>query len=228
MCNCNGFFKSKTRNAQVSLYQSGDVDYLVATDAIGMGINMDLNNVYFSNLKKYDGKKLRRLTLSEIGQIAGRAGRYLNDGNFGVTGETQNISIEDIELIENHKFEEINSIYWRNAELNFTDSNKLIETLEKKPIKDWLRRIHECEDEKVLKYLINNQNEISIKNNEKGLKLLWECCQIPDFVKKSYGKHLEIVKKVYTFLSSENGHGQIPNSYFKEQLKILDKLEGKC
>ncbi len=219
-----GSLSPKTRNAQVSLYQSGDVDYLVATDAIGMGINMDLNNVYFSNLKKYDGKKLRRLTLSEIGQIAGRAGRYLNDGNFGVTGETQNISIEDIELIENHKFEEINNIYWRNAELNFTDSNKLIETLEKKPIKDWLRRIHECEDEKVLKYLINNQNEISIKNNEKGLKLLWECCQIPDFVKKSYGKHLEIVKKVYTFLSSENG--QIPNSYFKEQLKILDKLEG--
>ena len=179
-----GSLSPKTRNAQVSLYQSGDVDYLVATDAIGMGINMDLNNVYFSNLKKYDGKKLRRLTLSEIGQIAGRAGRYLNDGNFGVTGETQNMGIEDIELIENHKFEEINNIYWRNAELNFTDSNKLIETLEKKPIKDWLRRIHECEDEKVLKYLINNQNEISIKNNEKGLKLLWECCQIPDFVKK--------------------------------------------
>ena len=106
-----GSLSPKTRNSQVSLYQSGDVDYLVATDAIGMGINMDINNIYFSNLKKFDGKKLRRLNLSEIGQIAGRAGRYMNDGNFGVTGEVQSINIDDIELIENHKFETINNIF---------------------------------------------------------------------------------------------------------------------
>ena len=179
-----GSLSPKTRNSQVSLYQSGDVDYLVATDAIGMGINMDLNNIYFSNLKKFDGKKLRRLSLSEIGQIAGRAGRYMNDGYFGVTGEIQNISVDDIELIENHKFEEINSIFWRNSELDFSNSNNLIKSLDNKPNKDWLRRINECEDEKVLKYLINNQNEIEIKNDKKNLKLLWECCQIPDFVKK--------------------------------------------
>tara|TARA_B100001123_G_scaffold33482_1_gene34875 strand:+ start:99 stop:2579 length:2481 start_codon:yes stop_codon:yes gene_type:complete len=219
-----GSLSPKTRNSQVSLYQSGDVDYLVATDAIGMGINMDLNNVYFSNLKKFDGKKLRRLNLSEIGQIAGRAGRYMNDGNFGVTGDVQNINIDDIELIENHKFESINNIFWRNSELNFKNSKNLINSLDEKPKKDWLRRINECEDEKVLKYLINNENEINIKNDEKNLKLLWECCQIPDFVKKSYGKHLEIVKKVFHFLSKYNG--KIPNSYFKEQLKPLDKLEG--
>ena len=106
-----GSLSPKTRNSQVSLYQSGDVDYLVATDAIGMGINMDLDNVYFSNLKKFDGKKLRRLNLSEIGQIAGRAGRYMNDGSFGVTGEVHNINPEEIELIEKHKFEEINTIF---------------------------------------------------------------------------------------------------------------------
>ncbi len=219
-----GSLSPKTRNSQVSLYQSGDVDYLVATDAIGMGINMDLNSVYFSNLKKFDGKKLRRLNLAEISQIAGRAGRYMNDGTFGITGEVQNINPDDIELIENHKFELINSIFWRNSELEFSNTNSLIKSLDEKPKKDWLRRINDCEDEKVLKYLINNQNEISIKNDKKNLKLLWECCQIPDFVKKSYGKHLEIVKKVYQFLSENNG--KIPNSYFKDQLKKLDKLEG--
>ena len=106
-----GSLSPKTRNSQVSLYQSGDVDFLVATDAIGMGINMDLNNVYFSNLKKFDGKKLRRLKLSEISQIAGRAGRYLNDGSFGITGDCGEISAEEIELLENHKIDEIHTIF---------------------------------------------------------------------------------------------------------------------
>ena len=109
-----GSLSPKTRNAQVSLYQSGDVDYLVATDAIGMGINMDLNNVYFSNLKKFDGKNLRRLKISEIGQIAGRAGRYLNDGYFGITGDCEKLNSEEVELLENHNFNNINTIFWRN------------------------------------------------------------------------------------------------------------------
>ena len=218
-----GSLSPKTRNSQVELYQSGDVDYLVATDAIGMGINMDLNNVYFSNLKKFDGKKLRRLSLSEVGQIAGRAGRYMNDGYFGVTGEVQNITPNDVELIENHKFEEINIIFWRNSNLNFNSKKDLINSLDEKPNKNWLKRVSECEDEKVLKYLINNENEVVIKDEKNTLKLLWECCQIPDFVKKSYGKHLEIVKKIYKFLSEK---GKIPNSYLKDQLKQIDKLEG--
>merc|ERR1711991_330902 len=157
--------------------------YLVATDAIGMGINMDINNIYFSSVKKFDGKKLRRLNLSEIGQIAGRAGRYLNDGYFGVTGEVQNMNPDDIELIENHKFEKINTIFWRNSNLNFSNSKSLMESLEEKPKKSWLRRINECEDEKVLKYLINDENKITLNEDEETLKLLWECCQIPDFVK---------------------------------------------
>tara|TARA_Y100000591_G_scaffold88213_1_gene74380 strand:- start:679 stop:3171 length:2493 start_codon:yes stop_codon:yes gene_type:complete len=219
-----GSLSPKTRNSQVSLYQSGDVDYLVATDAIGMGINMDLKNVYFSNLKKFDGKKLRRLNLSELGQIAGRAGRYMSDGTFGITGEVKEINSDDIELIENHKFEEINTIFWRNSNINFKNKKSLIDSLEEKPTKNWLRRINDCEDEKVLKFLISDENEFLIKNDETTLKLLWECCQIPDFVKKSYGKHLEIVKKVFSFLSSDNK--RIPNSYFKEQLKPLNKLEG--
>ena len=146
-----GSLSPKTRNSQVSLYQSGDVDYLVATDAIGMGINMDLNNVYFSNLKKFDGKKLRRLKLSEISQIAGRAGRYLNDGSFGITGDCGEISAEEIELLENHKIDEIHTIFWRNPNLNFKSGDKLIKSLEERPSKSWLRKASECEDEKVLK-----------------------------------------------------------------------------
>ena len=116
-----GSLSPKTRNAQVELYQSGDVDFLVATDAIGMGINMDLDHVYFSNLKKFDGKKLRKLNLSEIGQIAGRAGRYLNDGNFGITGECKEINAEEVDLLENHKFEEINLYFGEIQILNFNN-----------------------------------------------------------------------------------------------------------
>ena len=184
-----GSLSPKTRNAQVSLYQSGDVDYLVATDAIGMGINMDLDNVYFSSLKKFDGKKLRRLRLPEIGQIAGRAGRHLNDGYFGVTGDCDPLNSEEVDLLEGHNFPEINSIFWRNSNLNFSSSESLIRSLEEKPNESWLRRIHECEDEKVLKYFLKDNKLYDFSNDNNKLKILWECCQIPDFVKKTYGHH---------------------------------------
>ncbi len=219
-----GSLSPKTRNAQVELYQSGDVDFLVATDAIGMGINMDLENIYFSNLKKFDGKKLRRLNLAEIGQIAGRAGRYLTDGTFGITGDCKNINAEEVELLENHKFNSINTLFWRNANLNFNNASSLLKSLEERPDKDWLKRIHECEDEKVLKYFLKDSKLHNISNNKYVLNLLWECCQIPDFVKKTYGNHLEVVSKVFRFL---NGPGaKITNDYMRQQLLILDKLEG--
>jgi len=219
-----GSLSPKTRNSQVSLYQSGDVDFLVATDAIGMGINMDLNNVYFSNLKKFDGKKLRRLRLSEVSQIAGRAGRYLNDGSFGITGDCGEISAEEIELLETHKIDEIHTIYWRNPKLNFKTGDTLIKSLEEKPKKNWLRKVSECEDEKVLKYILKDTEKLQIFKNENELKLLWECCQIPDFVKKTYGNHLEVVGKVFNFLRETPG--KITNKYMKQQLSILDKLDG--
>ncbi len=218
-----GSLSPKTRNAQVNLYQSGDVDYLVATDAIGMGINMDLDHVYFSNLKKFDGKKIRRLKISEIGQISGRAGRYLNDGSFGVTGDCGEINPEEIEFLENHNFPEIQNIFWRNSNLKFNNKENLVKSLEEKPDKDWLRRVGECEDEKVLKYFLKENNS-SIENNSNILKILWECCQIPDFVKKTYGHHLEVVSKVFNFLISEEK--KVPNYYMKKQLSMLDKLEG--
>ena len=219
-----GSLSPKTRNSQVNLYQSGDVDYLVATDAIGMGINMDLDNVYFSSLKKFDGKKLRRLNLAEIGQISGRAGRYLNDGSFGITGECGEISSEEIELLESHKFNDINTIYWRNTNLNFNNGSALIKSLDERPNKTWLKRIYECEDEKVLKNLLKGSENLSIYNNENELKLLWECCQIPDFVKKAYGNHVEIVGKVFNFLRDKPG--KITNNFMKQQLSQLDKMDG--
>jgi len=219
-----GSLSPKTRNAQVNLYQSGDVDFLVATDAIGMGINMDLENVFFSNLRKFDGKKLRKLNLSEIGQIAGRAGRYLNDGNFGITGNCKDISPEEVELLENHKFEEIKILFWRNSKLNFNNASALIKSLNEKPKKEWLRKIHECEDEKVLKYFLNNLESHNIKDNKDTLELLWECCQIPDFVKKTYGNHIEVVGKVFDFLNGING--KISNDYMRIQLMKLDNLDG--
>ena len=219
-----GSLSPKTRNSQVELYQSGDVDFLVATDAIGMGINMNLENVYFSNLKKFDGKKLRRLNLSEIGQIAGRAGRYLNDGNFGITGDCEEINAEEVELLEKHKFEEIRTLIWRNSNLNFNNASSLIKSLDEKPHKDWLRKVHECEDEKVLKYFLKDLTSFKILNNEKVLSLLWECCQIPDFVKKTYGNHLEVISKVFGFLNGKKG--KISSNYIKQQLSVLDKLEG--
>ena len=219
-----GSLSPKTRNAQVQLYQSGDVDFLVATDAIGMGINMDLENVFFSNLKKFDGRKLRRLNMSEIGQIAGRAGRYLNDGNFGITGDCKEISAEEVELLENHKFEEIKMLFWRNSNLNFNNALSLIKSLEEKPNRDWLRKIYECGDEKLLKYFLKDMDGHNIKNNQETLELLWECCQIPDFVKKTYGNHLEVVSKVFSFLNGKDG--KITNDYMRLQLIKLDKLEG--
>ena len=219
-----GSLSPKTRNAQVELYQSGDVDFLVATDAIGMGINMDLDHVYFSNLKKFDGKKLRRLNLAEIGQIAGRAGRYLNNGSFGITGQCKEINAEEVELLENHKFEDIQSLYWRNSNLNFTNSSMLIKSLDEKPHKNWLRKINECEDEKALKFFLRDKNFENLEFNEKKLKLLWECCQIPDFVKKTYGNHYEVISNVFKFLNS--GKGKITDDFMRLQLIKLDKLEG--
>ena len=184
---------------------------------------MDLDYVYFSNLKKFDGKKLRKLNLSEIGQIAGRAGRYLNDGGFGITGDCKEISPEEVELIEGHKFEEIRTLCWRNSDLNFNNPNSLIKSLEERPQMEWLRKVHECEDERALKYFIKDEKN-NLEFNERTLKLLWECCQIPDFVKKTYGNHYEVIRNVFKFLNSEKG--LISEDYMRLQLMKLDKLDG--
>ena len=217
-----GSLSPKTRNSQVELYQSGDVDYLVATDAIGMGLNMDINEIYFSNLKKFDGKKTRRLNLIEISQIAGRAGRFKNDGFFGTTGECEVLNSDEIENIEKHNLPETKMIYWRNSNLDFKNPEKLISSLEQRPSNSSLIRTHDSLDESVLRHFLKlGSNNILYHKN---LELLWECCQIPDFEKKAYGQHINIIDKVFKYLSTRKK--RIPNDYMKEQLKGLEKEHG--
>jgi ATP-dependent RNA helicase SUPV3L1/SUV3 len=217
-----GSLSPKTRNSQVELYQSGDVDYLVATDAIGMGLNMDIDQIYFSNLKKFDGKKTRRLNLIEMSQIAGRAGRYKNSGNFGTTGDCETLNSDEIEKIENHILPDTKILYWRNSNLNFENEKKLIISLEEKPINKNLTRIGESIDEIALRFLLKKNKENNIYS--RNLKLLWECCQIPDFEKKAYGQHINVVDAVFKFLSIRKK--RIPNEYMKAQLNGLEKEHG--
>merc|ERR1711991_616154 len=217
-----GSLSPKTRNSQVGLYQSGDVDYLIATDAIGMGLNMDINEIYFSNLKKFDGKKTRRLNLIEMSQIAGRAGRYRNDGGFGTTGDCETLNSDEIEKIEKHDLPETKNIYWRNSNLNFKNPEKLISSLELKPSKKNLIRTIDSLDESVLRFFLKKGANNIIYH--KNLELLWECCQIPDFEKKAYGQHINVINKVFQFLSTRKR--RIPSSFMKEQLKGLERDHG--
>jgi len=217
-----GSLSPKTRNSQVGLYQSGDVDYLIATDAIGMGLNMDINEIYFSNLKKFDGKKTRRLNLIEMSQIAGRAGRYKNDGGFGTTGDCETLNSDEIEKIEKHQLPDTKTVYWRNSKLNFENPEKLISSLELKPAQKNLLRTNDSLDESFLRFFLKKgANNILYHKN---LELLWECCQIPDFEKKAYGQHVNVIDKVFQFLSTRKK--RIPSSFMKEQLKGLEKEHG--
>ena len=217
-----GSLSPRTRNSQVGLYQSGDVDYLIATDAIGMGLNMDINEIYFSNLKKFDGKKTRRLNLIEMSQIAGRAGRYKNDGGFGTTGDCETLNSDEIEKMEKHQLPDTKMIYWRNSKLDFGSSEKLITSLELKPNQKNLLRTNDSLDESVLRFFLKKglNNIIYHKN----LDVLWECCQIPDFEKKAYGQHINIIDKVFQFLTTRKN--RIPSAFMKDQLKGLEKDHG--
>ena len=219
-----GSLSPKTRNSQVELYQSGDVDFLVATDAIGMGINMDIDHVSFSSLRKYDGKKIRSLRNTEIGQISGRAGRYINNGSFGITGNCETLSSEQIEKLENHKFDSVINIYWRNSDLNFSSVSKFTESINKTPPYTNLLRNRELIDENMFKFLTSENSELKFNNEPNHLSILWECCQIPDFTKSSYNEHIEIIKNVFHFLTT--GKEKITNDWMKKQVNNLDNTTG--
>jgi len=183
---------------------------------------MDINEIYFSNLKKFDGKKTRRLNLVEMSQIAGRAGRYKNDGGFGTTGDCETLNSDEIEKIEKHQLPDIKMIYWRNSDLNFSSPEKLITSLELKPKQKNLMRTNDSLDESVLRFFLKKGTNNIIYH--KNLELLWECCQIPDFEKKAYGQHINVIDKVFQFLSTRKN--RIPSSFMKEQLKGLEKDHG--
>ena len=219
-----GALSPRTRNKQVALYQNGDVDFLVATDAIGMGLNLDIDHVAFSSQHKFDGTKMRMLFSSEIAQIAGRAGRYMRSGTFGTTGESKPFDEKVVEEVENNKFDPIKRIMWRNSNLDMGTGKKLIESLEmsiKNPI---LTRGPEALDLAALK-LITSTDDYCLNINDPNLvKLLWQVCKIPDFRSISLNDHIEILSTVFHYLK---GGSMIPDDWLHSQLDKIDRYDGE-
>ncbi len=219
-----GALSPRTRNAQVALYQSGDVDFLVATDAIGMGLNMDVDHVAFASLDKFDGEHMRALRPQELAQIAGRAGRYRDDGTFGVTGDAREIDASTVEEIENHHFEPVKLAQWRNPKLAFHSLSGLIESLEATPTQRGLARVRAQIDLNTLRLCANDAEITGLATSPDGVRRLWEACQIPDFRKATPDEHKRLVARIFGFLQS--GEGVIPADYMEREVRALDSGEG--
>jgi len=218
-----GALSPRTRNAQVGLYQSGDVDYLVATDAIGMGLNMDIDHVAFARMVKFDGRMTRRLSHAEIGQIAGRAGRHMNDGTFGTTAGEQ-MSAEMIEAVEEHRFEPLRFLYWRNPHLDFSSLDGLLESLSVPPSDPAFVPAREAEDAATLAALSAMPEIRRRAAGRAGLAMLWDVCQIPDFRKVMAEHHARFVARL--FLDLTHGAGRIRSEWIARQVERIDKTEG--
>ncbi len=219
-----GALSPATRNAQVAMFQRGEVDYLVATDAIGMGLNMDVSHVAFAGLEKFDGRRDRRLTIAEMAQIAGRAGRHQKDGTFGTLGLTEEsggFSDSETEAIEEHRFRPIDWVYWRNADLDFTDVRALIASLEEKPDDPVLRPAPEAIDLAVLK-LIAEDPSIPVKKAMQARRL-WAVCGLPDFRKVGPMHQARMVRRLFSYIG-EGGH--VPHEWFAAEVTRLDNMSG--
>ena len=219
-----GGLSPRTRNAQVEMYQSGEVDFLVATDAIGMGLNMDVDHVAFAQRRKFDGRQNRDLTPAELAQIAGRAGRHTSDGSFGVSGDLPPFDDELIEAIETHDFEAIKGLYWRNPNLDFSSLEALLLSLEKPAPRPGLIRAPVADDQQALKLLSRDPATLDRLGDEPSLRLLWEVAQIPDFRKTTMGEHAALIGEVFGFLSGDDG--LIPESWLAERIERCDRLDG--
>jgi ATP-dependent RNA helicase SUPV3L1/SUV3 len=220
-----GSLSPRTRNAQVALYQSGEVDFLVATDAIGMGLNMDVDHVAFAGLRKFDGRRTRWLHSSEIGQIAGRAGRYRRDGTFGVTGEADEMDEDLVEAVEAHQFEAIPTAEWRNSRLDFTSLPHLVRSLDQPPVQEGLKLSAEALDEKTLKRLAEDGDIAARCRDGKVLERLWEVCQTPDFRKIASDDHLNLLRRLFNDLTT--GRRRVPQDWMAEQFGALDRTDGE-
>ena len=219
-----GALSPRTRNAQVALYQSGEVDFLVATDAIGMGINMDVDHVAFSALEKFDGFATRPLRPEEIGQIAGRAGRHMNDGTFGVTGEADVLDEETASRVENHHYDPVRVLQWRNSSLSFHSLDELIASLDEPVPTRGLVKARHASDVVALR-LLAAQDEIRDKAKAPAqVRLLWDACQLPDFHKLSADEHARLVRTIFQHLSSPEG--VLPEDWLGRQIARLDVTEG--
>ena len=219
-----GALSPRTRNAQVALYQSGDVDFLVATDAIGMGLNLDVDHVAFSAARKFDGQNHRNLTPSELSQIAGRAGRHMNDGTFGVTGAAEPFDADTVERLETHNFESVRVLQWRNRNLDFSSLEALKSSLREAPSIKHLARARAADDVIALETVSGDKEVARAALAPAAVARLWEVCQIPDYRKISGQNHAELVGTIYKFLL---GPGErIPEDWFAKQVAFADRTDG--
>ena len=223
-----GALSPRTRNAQVAMYQAGEVDYLVATDAIGMGLNMDVSHVAFAGLSKYDGRRRRRLTPAEMAQIAGRAGRHQRDGSFGalmLEGEmSAEFRPEEIEAIEEHRFAPLDHLFWREGDPEMHSVDALIRDLERRPDRPGLRAAPEAVDLAVLKRLAEDPDVRDRAVGEEMVRRLWAACGLPDFRKTGPDHHARLVARIYLHLSE--GEGRIPHGWYADQVARLDNVQG--
>ncbi|NJO54343.1 MAG: helicase, partial [Bacteroidales bacterium] len=211
------------RNAQVALYQSGDVDFLVATDAIGMGLNLDVDHVAFASDRKFDGFQYRRLTPAELAQIAGRAGRAMRDGTFGVTGRCAPFDPETVLRLESHSFEAVKVLQWRNTQLDFTSLAALQSSLARNPAEPGLTRAPMAEDVLVLETAARDIEVRDVARTPEDVARLWECCQVPDYRKIAPAAHAELCTTLYGFLQRKS---YIPADWFARQLALADRTDG--
>ncbi len=218
-----GALSPRTRNAQVDLYQSGDVDYLVATDAIGMGLNLDVDHIAFASDRKFDGHQHRRLSPAELAQIAGRAGRAMRDGTFGTTGRCSVFEPELVERLEGHNFEAVRVLQWRNDKLDFRSLGALLESLAAPPHEEGLTRAPAADDVRVLERAAKDEDIVRLANSPAAVERLWGVCQVPDYRKIAPAAHADLVLTLYGFLMRE---GRIPIDWFQRQAALADRADG--
>ena len=218
-----GALSPRTRNAQAALYQEGEVDYLIATDAIGMGLNMDIDHVAFAGRRKFDGRSMRDLTPSETAQIAGRAGRYLNDGTFGITADCPDFDEELVEAIEEHRFEPVRGLFWRAEALNFSSLSALQKSLDKRPDRPELIRARPDDDERALAILVRDEEISKLAKGGAALSLLWDVCELPDFRKVSIDQHTTLIGELYLQLMQKE---RIKEDWLAPRVNRLDRDDG--
>jgi ATP-dependent RNA helicase SUPV3L1/SUV3 len=219
-----GALSPRARNAQVGMFQAGEVDYLVATDAIGMGLNMDLNHVAFARLAKFDGRGMRRLGAAEIAQIAGRAGRHMNDGTFGTTADERPLEPEIVSAVEGHKFEPLTRLQWRNVGFKFNSVGALLNSLDEPPPAPGLIQTRDADDHQVLRTLSRNAEVAALATNPVAVRLLWEVCQIPDFRKMMSDSHARFLAQCFLHLAGT--HERLPTPWIAAQIAQLDRVDG--
>lgn len=220
-----GSLSPRTRNAQVALFQTGEVDYLVATDAIGMGLNMDVDHVAFAGLRKFDGRRTRWLHPHEVGQIAGRAGRHLRNGTWGVTGECQEPDEELVEQVAEHRFDPVEAAEWRNARLDFDSLNDLLRSLAVTPQAAGLRLTEPALDEVLLRRAAQDPDVQRVARSRGALMRLWDACQLPDFQKTTLDDHARLSKEIFQALTS--GRGRLGEAWIAPRFAALDRDDGQ-